>query len=184
MWYKVLVFPEAGELISLQFDWDASEARLQDIPLEEGGAAEVNVAVFFVGGYAYSEYISLRWEAAQTSQGDDPLSGVEASAPPADLFLSFRVEDVRGGSGFISPFGIIRHSRDAGHGHGGIEVDRRVPHPGGDQEPQVRQVSQQLGAKRIALSHRRDDFKAVEPPGQCTDILKVVAEYLELRVRW
>ncbi|MCZ6891304.1 MAG: M23 family metallopeptidase [Chloroflexi bacterium] len=122
MWYKVLVFPEAGELISLQFDWDVSEARLQDIPLKEGDVADVNVSVFFHGGYAYSDHIPLRWEVVQTSQGDDRLSQIEASAPPMDLFLPFRVGDVRGDDGFISPFGIIRHSRDAGHGHGGIDV--------------------------------------------------------------
>ena len=32
------------------------------------------------------------------------------------------MDDVGGGNGFISPFGIIRHSRDAGHGHGGIDI--------------------------------------------------------------
>ena len=42
--------------------------------------------------------------------------------PPRDLFLPFRIEDVGGGNEFISPFGIIRHSRDAGHGHGGIDI--------------------------------------------------------------
>ena len=42
--------------------------------------------------------------------------------PPVDLTLPFSVTDVRGSNGFISPFGIIRHSRDAGHGHGGIDI--------------------------------------------------------------
>ena len=27
-----------------------------------------------------------------------------------------------GSNEFISPFGIIRHSRDSGHGHGGIDI--------------------------------------------------------------
>lgn len=45
-----------------------------------------------------------------------------ASAAPQGLFLPFRTEDVGEGNGFISPFGIIRHSRDAGHGHGGIDI--------------------------------------------------------------
>ena len=84
----------------------------------DSGLADVNVSIFFHGGYAYSDYVPLRW----ASEGDDRLSGVEASVPPIDLFLPFGVEDVRGGTGFISPFGIIRHSRDTGHGHGSIDV--------------------------------------------------------------
>ena len=122
MWYKVLVFPEVGELISLQFDWDVSEARLEDTPLEEGELAEINVAIFFSGGYAYSSYIPVRWGAVQPSDRDDQHSRVEALAPPEGLFLPFKVGDVGGGSEFISPFGIIRHSRDSGHGHSGIDV--------------------------------------------------------------
>jgi len=31
-------------------------------------------------------------------------------------------EAMEGGSDFISPFGPIRHSRDSGHGHGGIDI--------------------------------------------------------------
>ncbi len=61
MWYKVLVFPEARELISLQFDWDVNEARLENVPLEDGDQAELNVAIFFSGGYAYSENSPLTW---------------------------------------------------------------------------------------------------------------------------
>ena len=53
---------------------------------------------------------------------DDDHFQDERSAPPSDLFLPFRTKDVGGSSEFISPFGIIRHSRDAGHGHGGIDV--------------------------------------------------------------
>jgi hypothetical protein len=43
------------------------------------------------------------------------------TSPPSGLSLPFRTEDVGGSNEFISPFGIIRHSRDAGHGHGGID---------------------------------------------------------------
>ena len=39
------------------------------------------------------------------------------------------MEDVGGGNGFISPFGIIRHSRDQGHGHGGIDVPLKTEAP-------------------------------------------------------
>ena len=42
--------------------------------------------------------------------------------PPDDLFLPFRVEDLGGSNEFISPFGIVRHSRDGGLGHGGIDI--------------------------------------------------------------
>ena len=61
MWYKVLVFPEDGDLISQTFEWDADSATLRDIPLDEGDEAEINVAAYFRGGYAYSEYVPLKW---------------------------------------------------------------------------------------------------------------------------
>ena len=38
------------------------------------------------------------------------------------MALPFRKEDVGDSNEFISPFGIIRHSRDAGHGHSGIDI--------------------------------------------------------------
>lgn len=44
------------------------------------------------------------------------------SDPPGDLFLPFRIEDIGGSNEFISPFGIVRHSRDRGRGHGGIDI--------------------------------------------------------------
>ena len=61
MWYKALVFPGDGELISEIFEWHASSARLPEIPLEDGAGAEVNVAIYYPGGYAYSEYVPLEW---------------------------------------------------------------------------------------------------------------------------
>ena len=64
-----------------------------------------------------------------TSGRDDQSSRVEPLDPPDDLSLPFRIEDVGGGNEFISPFGIVRHSRDAGHGHGGIDIplDENAP---------------------------------------------------------
>ena len=53
---------------------------------------------------------------------DDLPSQVESSNPLSDLSLPFNIEDVGGSDGFISPFGLIRHSRDKGHGHGGIDI--------------------------------------------------------------
>ena len=57
-----------------------------------------------------------------TLENNDRSSQVEASEPPSDLSLPFDIEDVGGSNEFISPFGIIRHSRDKGHGHGGIDI--------------------------------------------------------------
>ena len=53
---------------------------------------------------------------------DDHSSQVESSDHPSDLSLPFNIENVGGSNEFISPFGIIRHSRDKGHGHGGIDI--------------------------------------------------------------
>ena len=60
---------------------------------------------------------------------NDPEASVEHDDPPRDLALPFRTEDVGGSNEFISPFGRIRHSRDAGHGHGGIDIplNRNAP---------------------------------------------------------
>ena len=55
------------------------------------------------------------------AQSVDKHVSIGPQDPPRELFLPFRTEDVGGGNEFISPFGIIRHSRDAGHGHGGID---------------------------------------------------------------
>ena len=55
------------------------------------------------------------------AMSDDGTPSAGLQEPPRDLFLPFRIEDVSGGNEFISPFGIIRHARDAGHGHGGID---------------------------------------------------------------
>ena len=41
---------------------------------------------------------------------------------PANLALPFDVEDMGGGNEFVTPFGLIRHERDMGHGHAGIDV--------------------------------------------------------------
>lgn len=61
MWYKVLVFPKEGQLLSKVFDWSARKARLEDVPLQDGTHGTANVAIYFQGGYAYSEYLPLEW---------------------------------------------------------------------------------------------------------------------------
>ncbi len=41
---------------------------------------------------------------------------------PVNLVLPFDVENMGGGNEFVTPFGLIRHERDRGHGHAGIDV--------------------------------------------------------------
>lgn len=61
MWYKVLIFPDGGDIISDRFEWDARSARLLNVPLVDGATGRLNVAIYFSGGYAYSEYLSMTW---------------------------------------------------------------------------------------------------------------------------
>lgn len=41
---------------------------------------------------------------------------------PLNLALPFDVEDAGGGNEFFTPFGLIRHERDKGYGHAGIDI--------------------------------------------------------------
>lgn len=59
--YKVGVTPKGKPLISKVFEWNASSAIMVGLPLADGEEAEVNVGVFFRGGYSYSEYIPMVW---------------------------------------------------------------------------------------------------------------------------
>jgi len=61
MWYKVILFPNGGNVISDIIDWDASGARLRDIPLSDGATGRLNVAIYFPGGYAPSRYLPFTW---------------------------------------------------------------------------------------------------------------------------
>lgn len=61
MWYKVILFPDGGNVISDIIDWDASSARLRDIPLSDGATGTLNVAIYFPGGYAPSRYLPFTW---------------------------------------------------------------------------------------------------------------------------
>ena len=61
MHYKVLMFPDGGSVISLIFDWDASHARLSDVPLPDGATGTLNVAIFFDGGFSPSRYLPFTW---------------------------------------------------------------------------------------------------------------------------
>ena len=66
--------------------------------------------------------LELRAAVSPSPERDDDNSQGERSAPSGNLSLPFRMEDAGGGSEFISPFGIIRHSRDSGYGHSGIDI--------------------------------------------------------------
>lgn len=61
MHYKVLMFPDGGSVISEILPWDASGARLPNIPLADGATGTLNVAIYFSGGYAPSQYLSFTW---------------------------------------------------------------------------------------------------------------------------
>ncbi|GEM_PF-1980201 len=60
-WYKVIVTQANKPLISLSFEWDATEGRLKNLPLQEGEKAEVNVAAFFLGGYSSPKSQTMQW---------------------------------------------------------------------------------------------------------------------------
>jgi hypothetical protein len=59
MWYKVVVFPEGGNVLSEVFVWREASAVLTDLPLAAGQYATLNVAAYFSGGYAPSAYFEL-----------------------------------------------------------------------------------------------------------------------------
>ena len=54
-------FPEGGEVISALLEWDASSARLPDVPLADGTRGTLNVAIYWNGGFAPSEYLPFTW---------------------------------------------------------------------------------------------------------------------------
>lgn len=53
----------------------------------------------------------------QNSENDEIFLGA-----PENLDLPFDVKDIGGGNELFTPFGLIRHERDKGHGHAGIDV--------------------------------------------------------------
>ena len=61
MSYKVLLFPDGGEVISTLLAWDVSSARLADVPLADGATGTLNVAIYWEGGFAPSEYLPFTW---------------------------------------------------------------------------------------------------------------------------
>ncbi len=48
---------------------------------------------------------------------------------PTNLTLPFDAENMFGGNKFVTPFGLIRHERDQGHGHAGIDIPLSLGDP-------------------------------------------------------
>lgn len=64
MWYKIIIWNEADTpqvFVSKQFDWNATEGVLENVPLVKNGNYSLNAAVFYRGGYAYSDYSIFSW---------------------------------------------------------------------------------------------------------------------------
>ncbi len=91
------------------------------VPRHGTGAAAVGTTIYVPGGADVEGF-----GAVAVTEAFTPDRLATSAAPPPDLqpglALPFRVAHVRGEEGFISPFGLIRHSRDRGHGHGGIDI--------------------------------------------------------------
>lgn len=63
MWYKPSVDPPGNDrqIISKTIAWDKTSATLKDVPVSAGEQIEINVAVFFPGGYAYPRPMLVTW---------------------------------------------------------------------------------------------------------------------------
>ncbi len=63
MWYKPSVDPPGNDrqIISQTVAWDQTSATLNDITISAGETIEINVAVFFRGGYAYPKPLTIVW---------------------------------------------------------------------------------------------------------------------------
>lgn len=63
MWYKPSVDPPGNDrqIISQVEAWNQTSARLNDVPVGPGEQIEINVAVFFPGGYAYPQPLVITW---------------------------------------------------------------------------------------------------------------------------
>ena len=59
--YKALLFPNGGEVIATLLEWDASSARLVNVPLSDGATGTLNVAIYWEGGFAPSQYLPFTW---------------------------------------------------------------------------------------------------------------------------
>jgi hypothetical protein len=64
-WYKVIVYGVSDpSFFSRQFDnsrGTLASATLTDVPMREGNSYDVNVAIYYAHGYAYSEMYRMAW---------------------------------------------------------------------------------------------------------------------------
>jgi len=61
MTYKVIVFRNNQGVISKLLEWNTTEAILENLPLQPGEKASMNVSSYFDGGYAYPRSIDFIW---------------------------------------------------------------------------------------------------------------------------
>lgn len=63
MWYKPSIDPPGNErqIITKVIAWDRTSALLENPPVSTGEQLEINVAIFFPGGYAYPQPITITW---------------------------------------------------------------------------------------------------------------------------
>ncbi len=64
MWYKPGIDPPGNDrsIINKIVAWDQTSVTLENPPLNAGETIEINVAVFFPGGYAYPAPLVATWE--------------------------------------------------------------------------------------------------------------------------
>ncbi len=83
------------------------------------------ILIVLMSGCVQQESLQIDPDTLPIGQDDtqEPLSDTQfLTGPPTDLALPFDVENMFGGNKFVSPFGLIRHNRDKGHGHAGIDI--------------------------------------------------------------
>ena len=113
------VFPETESYDPDEDRW-STHAPMR-VPRHGTGAAAVGPTIYVPGGADVEGFGAVA--VAEAFTPDTVATGrAGPSGPQLGLALPFRVADVRGEDGFVSPFGLIRHSRDRGHGHGGIDI--------------------------------------------------------------
>ena len=64
-----------------------------------------------------------------------------------------------------------------------VEIDRRVVHPGRDEQPQPRQPREHIAGERRPLAHGNDDVERLEPLDDFVRVAQMVGERLRLDVR-
>jgi len=78
-----------------------------------------------------------------------------SSQPPDNLSLPFNINDISLNKGILNPLGIIRHDRDSGHGHGGIDIPLKpgstVTAVSGGEVVEISKVSNTPGDEKLVI---------------------------------